>query len=59
MTDLSNRVPPAPQPNTGGSHDTATGRGPQRPDNEPQVAPAAAPQSDGGDTAADAGDVRE
>ena len=43
MSDQSNRVPPAPKPNTGGTHDTATGKGPQRPDNEPQVAPAEAP----------------
>lgn len=45
MSDQSNRVPPAPKPNTGGTHDTATGKGPQRPDNEPQVAPADAPQA--------------
>lgn len=51
MTDLSNRVPPAPKPNTGGRNDTATGRGPQRPDDEPQVAPETAPQSDGGEPA--------
>ena len=50
MTDESNRNPkPAGprNPNTGGVNDTATGRGPQRPDNEPQVptrdAPASAP----------------
>ena len=45
MSDRSNRVPPVPQPNTGGSHDSATGRGPQRPDNEPQVVSDPAPQA--------------
>jgi hypothetical protein len=39
MTDESNREhKPVRNPNTGGINRTATGQGPQRPDNEPQVA---------------------
>lgn len=45
MSDRSNRVPPVPQPFTGGTNDTATSKGPQRPDNEPQVAPEDMPQA--------------